>query len=131
MPDFCSFSVATASCYGTRSSSSLEQVIRLGLQIWSALEACHRNGTVHRDLKPGNIMLTESGMKLLDFGLARALEADRQLESESVGVTRSRSGSRSALVWRQPDAELFIPIARCIIQMEVIYSLHDNVRIPG
>ena len=33
----------------------------------------HRQGIVHRDLKPGNVMLTKSGVKLLDFGLAKAL----------------------------------------------------------
>jgi eukaryotic-like serine/threonine-protein kinase len=41
-------------------------------QIASALDKAHRNGVTHRDLKPGNIMLTKSGAKLLDFGLAKA-----------------------------------------------------------
>jgi Tol biopolymer transport system component len=50
----------------------LEQVLKFGGQIADALNSAHRSGVVHRDLKPGNIMLTTSGAKLLDFGLAKA-----------------------------------------------------------
>ena len=50
----------------------VEQVLQYGTQIASALDKAHRSGVTHRDLKPGNIMLTKSGAKLLDFGLAKA-----------------------------------------------------------
>src|SRR5262250_1472461 len=49
----------------------LEQVLKYSAQIADALDKAHRNAVVHRDLKPGNIMLTPTGAKLLDFGLAK------------------------------------------------------------
>lgn len=48
-----------------------EQVIRYAVQISGALAKAHKLGVTHRDLKPANIMLTKSGAKLLDFGLAK------------------------------------------------------------
>ncbi len=52
----------------------LEEVLKRGIEICEGLEKAHRSGVVHRDLKPGNIMLAKTGAKLLDFGLAKPLE---------------------------------------------------------
>ena len=50
----------------------LTDVLKFGAQIADALDRAHRAGVMHRDLKPGNVMITKSGAKLMDFGLARA-----------------------------------------------------------
>src|SRR5579864_1736000 len=50
---------------------SIQQVLQYAIEISDALDKAHRKGITHRDLKPGNIMLTKSGTKLLDFGLAK------------------------------------------------------------
>ena len=49
----------------------LDQVLKCGIEICEGLEKAHKSGVIHRDLKPGNIMLTKGGAKLMDFGLAK------------------------------------------------------------
>ncbi|MEA2162533.1 MAG: eukaryotic-like serine/threonine-protein kinase [Thermoanaerobaculia bacterium] len=59
----------------SRGSLPLSDVLRYGIEIADALDKAHRTGIIHRDLKPGNVILTRSGAKLLDFGLAKAMNA--------------------------------------------------------
>jgi serine/threonine protein kinase len=71
-----------------------EQVLKYGIEICEGLEAAHRRGVVHRDLKPGNIMLTKMGPKLMDFGLAKALPAETPPSSGLTATLMSPAGSQ-------------------------------------
>ncbi len=70
----------------SRGSLPLSQVLTSAIEISDALDKAHRKGMTHRDLKPGNIMLTKSGTKLLDFGLAKL----KQEVAPTVPLSRAR-----------------------------------------
>src|SRR5262249_27304522 len=76
----------------------LPTALQYAVQAADALHAAHVNGVVHRDFKPGNILITRSGLKLLDFGLAKisaqsATGTDTAPESEPLTKANSIIGT--------------------------------------
>ena len=67
---------ATLAAQLSKGPLTVPQTLQYAIQIAGALAAAHRQGIFHRDLKPGNVMLTKSGAKLMDFGLAKLRVSD-------------------------------------------------------
>jgi eukaryotic-like serine/threonine-protein kinase len=61
----------SAGASGRRAPLPIAETLRIAIEVAEALAAAHRAGIIHRDLKPSNIMLTRTGVKVLDFGLAK------------------------------------------------------------
>ena len=88
-----------------RGPLGLRAALDIALQIASALDKTHRMGLAHRDLKPGNIMLTRTGAKLLDFGLARLALAGVEPSSQTVSDPLTAHGEvLGTLQYMSPEA---------------------------
>jgi serine/threonine-protein kinase len=96
----------------SRRPLALSEVLRLGAQIASALEAAHDRGIVHRDLKPANIKITADGAaKVLDFGLAKS--EDDSAEAPAASTFATASGTLLGTVcYMSPEQARGTPIDR-------------------
>ena len=126
----------------------LPELLRCAEQVTSALVVAHREGLVHRDLKPANLMLTESGVKLLDFGLARATAAPAAEGSASTAPTVNQPlTGQGAIVGtfqymapeqlegREPDARTDVFALGCVLHEMATgarpFQGHDGLSILG
>ena len=106
-----------------RGSLPISDVLKYGMQIAQALGKAHQAGVIHRDLKPGNIMITKGGAKLLDFGLAKSAPlaapgentVQKSLTQEGFVLGTFQYMAPEQLAAEEPDARTDIFALGCVL----------------
>jgi Tol biopolymer transport system component len=112
-----------------RGTLSIQQTVQFGVQIAEALAAAHAKGIVHRDLKPANIMLTKSGVKVLDFGLAKSV-TDAGLTGGSAVAGTPAYMAPEQLEGKRADARTDIYALGMILREMVTGKRSGNLTVP-
>jgi eukaryotic-like serine/threonine-protein kinase len=118
--------------YISRRTMTIQEIVAIALQIAEALEAAHEKGIVHRDIKPGNILVNERGeVKVLDFGLARRFRTD---DTDEVGLEGSTIPGRplGTANYMAPERILQLPLdPRCdLFSLGVVIYEMATERLP-